>query len=194
MTSPLLFCIAVLTILATPGPTNTLLAISGASAGLRRSWILVAAELAGYVTAILIVGLVVGPFLSRPGPFVVIRVAITLYLAYLSIRLWRLPPPDLKTARSVGPRDVLVTTLLNPKASIFALAIIPMQNPSWPLYLLGFCVMLLPMSLLWIGIGSAMRRGMLTRSGTSLVHRVGATVIMLFAAVVFWTVAAAAWA
>ena len=192
MTSPLLFCISVIAILATPGPTNTLLAISGASAGLRRSWPLVVAELTGYVTAILIVGLLVGPALSRPGPFVIVRIAITLYLAYLSIRLWRLPPPDLHASRSVGPRDVLVTTLLNPKASIFALAIIPMQSSNWPLDLIGFCAMLLPMSLLWIGIGVAMRRGMLTRNGNSLVYRVGATVIMVFAAVVFWPVATVA--
>jgi threonine/homoserine/homoserine lactone efflux protein len=194
MTSPLLFCLSVLAILATPGPTNTLLAISGASAGLRRSLIMVPAELGGYVTAILIVGLVIGPVLSRPGPFVAIRVCITLYLVYLSVRLWRLPPPDLQATRSIGPRDVLVTTLLNPKASIFALAIIPMQNPNWPLYLLGFCTLLVPMSLLWIGTGIAMRRGMFTVNASSLVHRVGAAVIALFAVVVFWPVAAAAFA
>ena len=192
MTSPLLFCLSVLAILATPGPTNTLLAICGASAGLRRSLVMVPAELGGYVAAILIVGLVIGPVLSQPGPFFAIRVCITLYLIYLSVRLWRLPPPDIAAVRSVGPRDVLVTTLLNPKASIFALAVIPMQSPHWPLYLLGFCALLVPMSLLWIGIGIAMRRGLFTVDAGALVNRIGATVIAAFAVFVFWPVATAA--
>ena len=193
MTSPLLFCLSVLAILATPGPTNTLLAISGASAGFRRSLIMVPAELGGYVTAILLVGLVVGPALSQPGPFVAVRAVITLYLAYLSIRLWRLPPPELRAARGVVPRDVLVTTLLNPKASIFALAIVPMQSAGWPYYLAGFCALLVPMSLLWIGIGIAMRRGLFTVDASALVNRIGAAVIAAFAVAVFWPVAAAAW-
>ncbi|MFY8031875.1 MAG: hypothetical protein ACOVO5_08585 [Devosia sp.] len=37
MTDPLLFLAAVLTLLGTPGPTNTLLATAGATAGVRRS-------------------------------------------------------------------------------------------------------------------------------------------------------------
>jgi len=46
MDDPLLFALAVLTILGTPGPTNTLLATAGATGGLRRSLPLVPAEAA----------------------------------------------------------------------------------------------------------------------------------------------------
>jgi len=52
MTDPILFAFAVIAILATPGPTNALLATAGAANGLRRSLPLVPAELAGYVIAI----------------------------------------------------------------------------------------------------------------------------------------------
>ena len=188
MIAPFLFCLSVVAILATPGPTNMLLAISGASVGLRRSWALVPAELLGYVTAILVIGLVVGPALAKPGPFVVIRVCITIYLFYLAIRLWRLPALDVSAPRSVRPRDVFVTTLLNPKAAIFALAIVPMHDPEWPRYLLGFCALLIPLSVIWICAGIAMNRGLLTGVGDRLVYRIGAVVIVSFAAVIIWPV------
>ncbi|HZF76664.1 MAG TPA: lysine transporter LysE, partial [Acetobacteraceae bacterium] len=61
MQDPVLFALAVLFILGTPGPTNTLLATSGATAGFRRSLILLPAEAAGYGISILTLGLVLGP-------------------------------------------------------------------------------------------------------------------------------------
>lgn len=56
MTDPILFAFAVIAILATPGPTNALLATAGAANGLRRSLPLVPAELAGYLIAIAVGG------------------------------------------------------------------------------------------------------------------------------------------
>jgi len=52
MHDPVSFTLAVLALLVTPGPTNTLLAASGAIAGLARSMRLIPAELCGYLAAI----------------------------------------------------------------------------------------------------------------------------------------------
>lgn len=61
MTDPLLFALAALAILATPGPTNTLLAAGAASAGFRQALPLAPAEAAGYLIAISVIGYGLGP-------------------------------------------------------------------------------------------------------------------------------------
>ncbi|MGN4075192.1 hypothetical protein ACS0X5_11490 [Burkholderia gladioli] len=65
MLSPLLFGLTVASILAMPGPTNTLLATGGATVGLRRALPLALAEALGYGLAILAIGLVLAR--RRPG-------------------------------------------------------------------------------------------------------------------------------
>jgi hypothetical protein len=68
MEDPVLFALAVLAVLGTPGPTNTLLATAGATAGLRRSLALIPAEAAGYTISILTLGLALGPGWWRRRP------------------------------------------------------------------------------------------------------------------------------
>jgi threonine/homoserine/homoserine lactone efflux protein len=187
MTDPLAFCLAVLAVLATPGPTNTLLSISGASAGFRHSLALVPAELAGYLTTILTVSIVVGALLSqRPIFAVALRLGIAAYLIVLATRLWRGRKHSAEMRRSVTARDVLVTTILNPKALLFAFVIIPMHRLNWIQYLMAFSALAVCMSFAWIAVGVAIRRGVMTPSQQRLIPSVGAIVILFFAAVAVW--------
>ena len=64
MTNPPLFVLAVLTVLITPGPTNTLLFTSGATVGISRSLRLLVAEFAGYNLGILTAGFVLAPWIA----------------------------------------------------------------------------------------------------------------------------------
>ncbi|MGN6100401.1 MAG: LysE family transporter [Devosia sp.] len=154
MTNPGLFILAVLAVLATPGPTNTLLASAAAVSGIRASLMLLMAELTGYLTTVLLVGLLLRPLLEAfPRAAAVLKVAVALYLAYMAFRLWR-RSGDLGAVRGViGFRAVFLATMLNPKGLIFALAMIPLGSPAVALYLLAFAAAVPTMGLLWLAGG-----------------------------------------
>lgn len=185
MEDPLLFTLAVLAILGTPGPTNTLLATSGASAGLRRSLVLLPAEACGYLTSILLLGLVLGPVVAAsPAISIALRLAVGAYLFVLALKLWRRGAVAQVDAAGIGPRQLFVTTLLNPKAIIFALGVIPFGAAHVWVYLLGFVAMLAMVGFGWILIGSGI--GRLAQAGglTRLVPRLGAAAIGVFATLI----------
>ena len=81
MENPLLFTVAVLSLLTIPRPTNPLLATAGAMVGMRRALRLVPAEGAGYLVAVLALGLVVAPLVaSWPGLGIALRLLVCGYL------------------------------------------------------------------------------------------------------------------
>lgn len=183
MEDPLLFVLAVLTILGTPGPTNTLLATAGAAAGIRASLPLVPAEAAGYLIAILALGLALGPaFAASPSLAAALRVAVGGYLLLLAARLWRRGGAVLAGGgKAVTPRQVFATTLLNPKALVFALGVVPFGAPRPHLYLLAFAVVLAVVALCWIGLGAALGRAAAGTGRAGVVPRVGAAAVAAFA-------------
>jgi len=94
MTDPIAFLLAAFALLATPGPTNTLLATSGAAAGFLRSLRLVGAESIGYAIAITVLSLVIGPVVNTsPLLGVALRLGCGLFLLYAAWRLWRVVAP-----------------------------------------------------------------------------------------------------
>jgi len=108
---------------------------------------------------------------------------VALYLAVLALRLWRRGGADIVRSRLVRPRDVFVTTLLNPKAVIFATGVIPLDHPDSAAYVAAFCILLVIISLSWIGVGVVIGRGMLSAGGSAIVPRVGAAALWAFAVV-----------
>ncbi len=182
---PLLFALAVLTILGTPGPTNSLLATSGATLGIRRSLVLIPAEAAGYSVAILTLGLVLGPVVAAsPVLATTLRVVVGLYLLLLAVRLWRHGGLIQPGQALVTPRQVFVTTLLNPKAIVFALGVVPFGAPAvWP-YLLGFLLMLGAVAFCWIALGAALGGVAGRRGWAGVVPRLGAAAVGSFAVMI----------
>jgi len=183
-TDPVLFAIAVLALLGTPGPTNTLLATSGALVGTRRSLSLIGAEIAGYLLAILAIHALVAPLVAAYPPLgQALRIAAGLYLVSVAVALWRRPILGGGGERSIGMARVFVTTLLNPKAAIFALAILPMSAPGAGLYLLGFAGLVAVAATSWILVGAGI--GRLTAGGTPRgITRTSAIVLTCFAGLI----------
>lgn len=184
MLDPFVFSLTVLFILATPGPTNTLLATSGALVGVRRSLPLIAAELTGYLTAIACLHFLLGELVARHSWLNAgLRLAIGAYLLYAAWELWT-RREMLQGARTGVRFDrVLVTTLLNPKAIVFAFGVIPLSSPDALAYVAAFVGFVVAAASSWIAAG-AFAGAMASQQGSRLIPRISAVVLALFAGLI----------
>jgi threonine/homoserine/homoserine lactone efflux protein len=168
-------------LLFTPGPTNTLLAVGGAMAGLRRSWRLPLAELAGYFLAIHLLAFAMGPLVQTPAAQLLLQLGLALYLLWLGLRLWRSHDETLPQ-QTVTPARIFTVTLLNPKALVFAFVVLPPLAQGWNAALPQLAVleaMILVASTTWISLGAAIARGQIVHP--HWIARAGALVLALFA-------------
>ena len=144
--------LALLALLLTPGPTNTLLALAGAERGFWRALRLIPAELLGYLTVTVPLALA-GEAVLESAPM--LRPAVTalaaLWVLWLAVALWRLP--EAAGSVSVSARRVLLTTLMNPKALIIGLVLLPGPPPLWPRVAL-FCLLIGIVASLWALAGA----------------------------------------
>ncbi len=181
MSDPILFILAVLSLLATPGPTNTLLATSGATVGVRRSLGLLAGELGGYLISIAALRLVLGPVIAaQPMLGIGLKFAVALYLGWIALQLWT-RSASLAGEGAVSLRAVFVTTLLNPKALVFAFGIIPAEHPMLWAYLAAFAVTVPLVGGAWIAVGS-MVGAVSGERHAGLVRKVASVALVGFAA------------
>lgn len=182
--SILAFALATLALLATPGPTNTLLATAGAEAGLRRSLPLLAAEVGGYLLGILLLRFVLGAFATdRPAFLHLLHGLIAAYLAYLALSLWRHGASSAPSGRSVTFDRVFVTTLLNPKAIIFAFTILPASDDLVSLlpWLVALAGQIMLAGFAWTAAGSALQARPQSAAGARLGYRTSAVVLAVMA-------------
>ncbi len=151
------FALAVTTLLFTPGPTNTLLAASGAAVGLRRSLHLLIAEAAGYLTVALVLGTLAISWLHERAELTRwMQIAAAIYLVVLAVRLWRYPMAEGGSPVSFG--QMWLTTLLNPKAAIVALVLLPPLGSQRGFGFLFLASMIPIAGAVWIIVGTSTRR------------------------------------
>lgn len=184
MTNPVLFALTVLALLATPGPTNTLLATVGASTGFRASLPLVPAETAAYLISISLIFYLLGPVVASSPVFgLVLKLVVAAYLLHTAWRLWHGAASASAGVQLITARKVFVTTLLNPKAIVFALGIVPLEAANGWLYLVAFALLTAGVALCWIGFGAMMGKAAKTTGHNALVPRIGAAAVSTFAVV-----------
>ncbi len=180
------FILSVLTLLIVPGPTNTLLAASGAAVGLRRSLVLIPAECCGYLLSILAVIFILGPLLGdTPILGAGLRIAACLYLLWSALGLWRGTGLSGEQSDQIGAVAVFFTTLLNPKALIFALVIFP-QAPGLPAllpYMVTFAGLVCTVALGWITLGTGLAASAPRLLTQNRIGRLAAVALTIFATV-----------
>lgn len=177
---------ALLALLATPGPTNTLLALAGAQA-VRRPLLLPLVELAAYMTTVVPLSIWGQNWLeATPRLRLILTLAAAVWVAVLAVRLWRhATRAEAQGAPGVTALQVGVTTLLNPKALVFGLVLIP-SGPDVVAGLWLFAALVIVVSLAWLWLGAR-----LAGRYQPLVNRGGAVWLGVLAALLLGRVLAA---
>jgi threonine/homoserine/homoserine lactone efflux protein len=190
----LTFFTATCFLLALPGPTNTLLATSGAGVGISRSLHLLAAELCGYLLAIALLRLALGPIVNDiPIAAVVLRAAVTIYILCLAVMLWRVNAGEQRDGSPITFGHVLVTTLLNPKAMVFAFLLLPLQAGLFELlpWLAVIALQIVMAGAVWVTLGATLGRGARRLGCPDLITRTGAVTLVAVTGLIwfqsFWS-------
>lgn len=182
----LFFIGLVITILLTPGPTNTLLASAGIHSGFRKSIKLVPAEAIGYFLSISIWGLLIES-VSNTVPWLpaILKLISASYIFYLAIKLWRTSrvAADLNQP-AITAKALFAATLLNPKGLLFASAIFPQavwgSLTAYALHISVFLSLIVPIAFLWISIGSVLVSNRISWLNQCNLQRTASIVLMSF--------------
>ncbi|WKV49546.1 LysE family translocator [Dickeya fangzhongdai] len=178
--------------LSIPGPTNTLLLCSGYTQGFIKSIKLILSEWLGYLLAVSAWGLLF-TYLAQHGNLVlsVIKLFSACYVVYLAIKVWRFSFHQISGNITFG--TVFITTLLNPKAFLFADSIIPpsafIYQDSYIQAMFALLLALLPISFIWTYAGTLISLNDASsqrRLKPTLFYRGASLVISLFAASMFY--------
>ena len=181
-----LFIGLVVTILLTPGPTNTLLASSGIQVGVRQSLRLIPAESIGYLIAITTWGVIIGALSSQ---FQIISIFLkllsALYIIFLAIKLWK--TADIEASYNqptIRARELFCATLLNPKALLFASAIFPttawLTMQAYVVHMGLFLLLIAPIALFWTFIGSILASNKVRWLNQSNLQKTASLVLISF--------------
>lgn len=124
MTMPEL-TLALMVLLLTPGPTNTLMLLAGTERGLMRALALIPAELAAYLAVVTPLALLSHALANQLGTIRPVAGTVAgLWVAWLALQMWR-AAPEAEDHVTVTAARLAITTLLNPKGLIMGLVLIP---------------------------------------------------------------------
>ncbi|WP_416067782.1 threonine transporter RhtB [Rhizobium sp. ZK1] len=146
------FLIAVFSLLILPGPTNAVLALASRALTVRRSLSLVATVVLGYLAIIIPVSSIAAPPLEgQPVIGAAVKLISAIWVLYLALKLWGPVPVGGQSTLGVG--QLFVTTLLNPKAIIIGLTLVPSVQTGVPVAVAAFVCCATVTSAIWLGLG-----------------------------------------
>ena len=144
------FLLPIWALLLAPGPSNSLVALSGLQVGFARSIRLLPAEVSAYLLTVVPLSLIGQAALHAwPPGFVVLKLVASLWVLRLAVGHW-LGVGQAMIAR-VSFQQLFVTTLLNPKALIFGCVLLPQAGAIglWNAIAL-FALSVVGVALIWI--------------------------------------------
>ena len=182
------FLAEVFGVLGMPGPTNSLLFVSGATRGLRAGLHLPIAEVTAYFMTISLLLFVVGP--AAEGHSIVsqlLRVLCSLYLAQMAIWLWRSGHRRPDAGHPITYLRIFLTTLVNPKNLLFAFVIFPARSAASGVMVssfVSFSVICIIAGLSWIAAGAVIQSAAASRMHLHHFYRGEALLLAAFAIMV----------
>lgn len=155
------FLLASLALLLTPGPTNTLLAASGAAMGARKALALPLAEAIGYLLAISLFLVAADILHDAPAALPAMKAVASVWLLVSAIGLWSRPVVPDQPARKGAFLRVLFTTVLNPKAMLVGTIMVPslMPDQAWRA-VASFVLLSVLAGVAWTVFGALLPQGM----------------------------------
>jgi threonine/homoserine/homoserine lactone efflux protein len=114
---------------------------------------------------------------------IVLRAAVIGYLVYLACLLWRYRSRHPRDAVPVTFKAVLFTTILNPKATVLALLLLPSQMGLVELmpWLAAMAAQVVAAGAAWLALGAALRLGLRDYGRPELIYRLSAVVLVIMA-------------
>lgn len=153
----LAFSLSLAALLFAPGPTNALLALAGGEAGAWRTLRLLPVVFAAYALTVVPLAVLGADLLQqehtvRAG----VSLVAALWVAWMAFALWRRPTAQATPPGVAHGVQLFITTLLNPKAFIIGLVLIPGQA-SLSTALALFFVLLGAAAACWVVLGASLR-------------------------------------
>jgi threonine/homoserine/homoserine lactone efflux protein len=184
-----LFTVEILGLLTIPGPTNSLLFVSGITRGFRSNLNLVLAVVGAYVISISLLLFILEPVTStHPLLPQALRIFCGIYLLHVAVRLWQSEGRAALPHQVITFHQVFVATLLNPKNFIFAFGIFPVPSAGFSdtlPYLAGFSVICPGVAFSWIAAGALLQSKIARRIQLPWLYRGEAFLLAGFAIVIF---------
>nr|WP_205925724.1 threonine transporter RhtB [Rhizobium leguminosarum] len=146
------FAAGVFALLILPGPTNAILAMASQGLTAGRAIVLLGTVVSAYLAIVVPASGLAGPILhAHPLVAQSVKLASAAWVFYLALRLWGVGSSP---AEIVTVRQLAITTLLNPKALIIGLTMMPdAQDVSGMAATAALAFVVLFASSIWLSTG-----------------------------------------
>jgi len=177
-------------VLLVPGPTNSLLLVSGLKKGVLKSSPLIIAEACGYITAIAFWAVLLSAITKNHPLFPEVAKAVcSMYIFYLAIKIWSFGKLS-QSNGNISFFQMVIASVLNPKALLFVTLFIPNGFLSsfngFLLFSFLFMLVVVPIGFMWISLGGIMKKN-ISQNIMTLCYKTISLLLITLGCVLFYT-------